>query len=193
MTIIALEGKTASGKDSVAKFIEASYGIKQVVSYTTRPKRDYEKDGVEHHFITKDQMAELKRDWNSLLAYTKFPDTGFEYCATTADLTGDDIRTYIINPDGVEWLKKNRPDVNIISIYLDLSERLIKKRAKKRGDSVSNIVARLDSEREQFKICKKNKQYDYKINTRKAPQKVFAEVRKILDENEIKSRILRNV
>ena len=65
MTIIALEGKTASGKDSVAKFIEASYGIKQVVSYTTRPKRDYEKDGIVYlrilNFLILDSSIVLRR------------------------------------------------------------------------------------------------------------------------------------
>ena len=41
-TIIAVIGKTSSGKDTVAKVLNEKYGIPSVVSMTTRPKREYE-------------------------------------------------------------------------------------------------------------------------------------------------------
>ena len=40
-TIIAVIGKTSSGKDTVAKVLNEKYGIPSVVSMTTRPKREY--------------------------------------------------------------------------------------------------------------------------------------------------------
>lgn len=61
LTIIALIGKTSSGKDTVARYIKASYGINQIVSYTTRPMRSHETDGVEHYFVSKERMTEVFR------------------------------------------------------------------------------------------------------------------------------------
>ena len=57
--IIAIVGKTSSGKDSLAKYIKEYYDIPAIVSYTTRPKRESETNGIEHWFISKEEMAEL--------------------------------------------------------------------------------------------------------------------------------------
>ena len=60
-TIICLVGKTGTGKDTIAKFLYETFGIESICSYTTRPKRDYEINGVEHYFIDKEKMAYLRK------------------------------------------------------------------------------------------------------------------------------------
>ena len=60
--IICLLGETASGKDTIAKYITKTLDIKQVVSYTTRPIRSNEQNGREHWFISKEEMAEIKKN-----------------------------------------------------------------------------------------------------------------------------------
>lgn len=56
--VIALFGKSGVGKDTIQKellkYIDNSQGI---VSNTTRPKRDYEKDGVDYHFLSVEDFA----------------------------------------------------------------------------------------------------------------------------------------
>ena len=43
--IIALFGESASGKDTIQKWVTANYkNVNSIISCTTRPKRDYEKD-----------------------------------------------------------------------------------------------------------------------------------------------------
>ena len=61
-TIIAVIGKTSSGKDTVAKVLNEKYGIPSVVSMTTRPKREYETNGVEHVFISKEEMSNVLKE-----------------------------------------------------------------------------------------------------------------------------------
>ncbi|MBQ6075392.1 MAG: guanylate kinase [Lachnospiraceae bacterium] len=58
-----LIGPSASGKDSLEKeLLERFSGIlKPVLMTTTRPLRSGETDGVEYHFITAEQFAELER------------------------------------------------------------------------------------------------------------------------------------
>ena len=48
-------GKSASGKDT---FLEKNVrlGFKRIVSYTTRPIRKNEVQGVSYNFVTKDEL-----------------------------------------------------------------------------------------------------------------------------------------
>lgn len=53
-------GKSAAGKDTVYKKILETYPIlKPLVTYTTRPMRPSEQEGVQYHFIDHDKMQEL--------------------------------------------------------------------------------------------------------------------------------------
>ena len=54
--IYCLMGKSASGKDSIyKKILEKAPGrFKTIVSYTTRPIRSGETEGVEYHFTDED-------------------------------------------------------------------------------------------------------------------------------------------
>lgn len=52
--IIALIGKAGSGKDTILKEILKQEPIKynEIISCTTRPKREGEIDGVNYYFLT---------------------------------------------------------------------------------------------------------------------------------------------
>lgn len=179
ITIIALIGKTSSGKDTASRFIESEYGIKPIVSYATRPIRETEIDGREHYFINDLQMDKLLEDEESILAFVQFPKTGYRYCASTKGLSDNTIRTYIIDPSGLEWLKANRTDVKVISIFFDLSEDIIIQRALGRGDKLKDIESRLDSERKMFEDFST---YDVKINTNDTVEHVQTKVKHALKQ-----------
>lgn len=51
--IIAIVGTSGSGKTHMAEFLRNKLNIPTIVSYTTRPKRSWEKEGVEHHLFQK--------------------------------------------------------------------------------------------------------------------------------------------
>lgn len=147
-TIIAIIGKTSSGKDTVANYIKEQYGIPAVCSYTTRTMRTGEQDGVEHYFVSKKQMKHIIKT-EQVIAYTKNAKSGVEYCATVEAMSQDTM-VYIINPAGLRWLERQHPEIRLIKIYIWLKEDTIRERALKRGDSRELINTRLDSEREEF-------------------------------------------
>ena len=62
--LFCIMGKSASGKDTIFKHLiqDETLGVKTVVSYTTRPMREGEQDGVEYHFVTRAKLEELKRE-----------------------------------------------------------------------------------------------------------------------------------
>ena len=63
--IFYVMGKSASGKDTIyKKLLERFPGLKTVVTYTTRPIRDGETEGVEYHFTSVPQLEQMKTEGN---------------------------------------------------------------------------------------------------------------------------------
>ena len=56
-------GKSSSGKDTVFKKLieDSQLKLKPIVTYTTRPKRKNETDGVEYFFINKSQLSDYEK------------------------------------------------------------------------------------------------------------------------------------
>ncbi len=64
--IYVLMGKSATGKDTIYKKILKNKNIqlKEVVTYTTRPIRENETDGIEYNFVTEEFFYDKKNSNN---------------------------------------------------------------------------------------------------------------------------------
>ena len=62
--LFCIMGKSASGKDTIFKKLtqDENLDLKRVVSYTTRPMREGEQEGVEYHFVTTKRLEELQKE-----------------------------------------------------------------------------------------------------------------------------------
>ncbi len=62
--IYVIMGKSSTGKDTIYSRLksDSKLQLKTVTMYTTRPKRDGEKDGVEYFFVTDDVYNQYKQD-----------------------------------------------------------------------------------------------------------------------------------
>lgn len=61
--IFYIMGKSASGKDTIYKKLLSKFPqLKTVVTYTTRPIREGEADGVEYHFTTASQLERFAEE-----------------------------------------------------------------------------------------------------------------------------------
>lgn len=58
--IFCLMGKSSSGKDTLYRMLQEELQLDTIVPYTTRPIRKGEKDGVEYHFITEEEVERLQ-------------------------------------------------------------------------------------------------------------------------------------
>ena len=57
--VIALFGKSASGKDTIQKWICSTFDwVHGIVSCTTRPIRENEQEGIDYYYLTNEQFAE---------------------------------------------------------------------------------------------------------------------------------------
>jgi guanylate kinase len=120
--LIVILGGSASGKTITAKELMKLYGLKKIITYTSRPPRDGEIDGVDYHFVSIDKFKELKKQ-------NFFAETGCYrgwYYGTPAKECTDD-KILVVTPHGLRQLKSKK-DLNITSFYIDVSrkDRLIK-------------------------------------------------------------------
>lgn len=113
-TIIAVVGKSGSGKTTLTKIAKENVDVKYVVSYTTRPKRTEEVDGVDHWFVNERDMP----DKECMLAYTLYG--GYHYWVAHDQLMPGGIYTYVINEEAlVEMINKFSYRYNFITVYVD--------------------------------------------------------------------------
>ena len=95
--LILLVGKSGSGKTTVAKYLEDTYGLKMLESYTTRPPRYYGERG--HEYVS----YEFYMKPSNKVAHTYFD--GHHYWATQEQCDKSDV--YIIDPDGIKTFRRN--------------------------------------------------------------------------------------
>lgn len=151
-------GRTASGKSSLARYMCEALGLRQVKSLTTRPPRDGEITGSEdHYFVSEEEFDKISSE-KDFAAYTKI--NGYRYATTVKELLNSDI--YVIDPDGVRYLKEHCGDeVKFIEIYFSSPFELAKDRFIKRGGSEQEFYSRYNSEDEQFTKYEEAEGYDH--------------------------------
>lgn len=176
-TIIAIIGRSGSGKDTIKNYLKDKYNYKEVISFSTRPIRENEVNGREHYFISKDEMTKLL-DNNKLIAYLDMtnpndePRSGYEYGCTIDELLNSNL--YIIDPSGLEELKQNiknnNLDIDVKSIYI-YADANVRKNRIVNSNRFSNIASseqeyinRENNENHLFNSFESEQLYDYCIN-----------------------------
>jgi guanylate kinase len=156
-TLLCVMAESSAGKDILVNKLCERTGYRQLISYTTRPRRTNE--GDTHVFVTDEDYQEML-EAGQVAAYTEI--NGCKYWCTIDQLYSTDI--YVINPIGVGVLKSlNLPNLKIVSVYINVPENVRRERAKSRGDDMSIYHSRSLSEKQQFRDMKKNMDVDYVI------------------------------
>ena len=155
--LVCVMAESSAGKDSVFSKICELTEWTQLISYTTRPRR--ENEGNTHVFVTENDYGAM-RDAGQVAAYTYI--NGYHYWSTVNQLYEHDF--YLIDPFGVKTLNElNLPNLRIITVYINVPEEVRKERAASRGDDINVYRSRSLSEREQFRNMKRNCEFDYAI------------------------------
>ena len=139
--IVLIVGESGSGKSTICDELTKRYGLKQVQSYTTRPRRSEDVDG--HKFISYEEFKELE----DICAYTYFDN--HHYCATKEQIDNSDL--YIIDPYGVGYFMETYNGRKIpMVVYIHADKRIRRKRMAKRGDKEYKIRQRLENDESAF-------------------------------------------
>lgn len=144
MKKIIIVAPGASGKDYLLRYFKEQ-GLRVSLSHTTRPPRVHEKDGVDYHFITKEQFYEMTNRVE-FLEYNKFKT--WMYGTTKKSFEENDV--FIMTPNVLSIL--NREEVYIV--YLNIDEEVRRERLTRRNDKNDEVERRLKGDKEDFKDFK---------------------------------------
>lgn len=193
--IVVLIGASATGKDTIKEKMIKTGNYKQVVSYTTRPKRPEEIDGVHYNFISDNEMDEILNSEDKL-EFTEYLVDGkrFRYSLTKKCFKEDEDNVVIINPIGLKEIVKNNPEIikDMIIIHLTCYRALVEKRYMEREANEADKEAlrrrfedRIKRDIQDFKGFEdflKENNFTYKTFLNLDSEKTFEEIKKYLFE-----------
>lgn len=157
---IIIVGKSCSGKTTYAKKLCSSEGLRLGVSYTTRPMREGEVDGVDYYFSTS-KLTKYCYKRNMFIDYNEF--NGWQYGITEEEYDRSDV--IILTPSGCKRVVDiyGRDSVNIIYLWCREDKRL--ERMIKRNDKSDSIIRRMNADDEDFREFEKSGDWDSEIKT----------------------------
>lgn len=160
--MLCLCGGSGVGKSSLLRILTKKYGYNRSVSYTTRPIREGEIDGVDYHFINNKTFDALSAGdfFAETTSYKVANDDIWEYGTARRDISDDKI--VILNPSGLKELKKDK-SLNITTVYLYASYGEIWNRLRQRGDDLDEVTRRLEADKKDFEDI--NEYIDFAIRT----------------------------
>lgn len=149
--VVCLVGKSGSGKDSLAKILSELNHWHNVVSCTTRPKREYEVEGKDYYFLTPDAFAQKVINGDMIEA-TCFNNWHY---GTMKSALVDGVNIGVWNPAGYECLMETMAydkDIVILPYYLQCEDktRLLRQLNREENPDVHEIIRRFAADEEDF-------------------------------------------
>jgi guanylate kinase len=142
--LVVISGPSGVGKDTVIKrLLELDPNVKYSVSYTTRPPRPGEVDGVDYRFVNREAFERRIRE-GALLEYATYD--GHLYGTPIAPLdearaAGYDI-VLKIDVQGAEQVRKRAPDALRIFLAPPNMGELLRRRTERHSESPLDQTAR---------------------------------------------------
>lgn len=118
--ILCIVGESGTGKTLASLHLKYKCDANVICSYTTRPPRDTEVEGRDHHFI------DIIPPKDELLAYAEFGM--YKYYATKAQVYGP-CTVYVIDEQGIrDLMERHGDEYEIYSVYLVRDKKLRRER-----------------------------------------------------------------
>jgi guanylate kinase len=132
--IVILCGKSSSGKDLIKKKLIKN-GFKGVITNTTRPPREGEKEGVNYYYLS-DMEFKNRIANGEMIEYHKYnTEFGVWYYGSSANNIDLNKHDYVIvlTLEGAEAYVNYFGAENCIVFYIDAPKSIREQRAKERG------------------------------------------------------------
>ena len=192
--LVLLSGVSGAGKDTIKReLIKRNKNITSLPSYTDREPREGEEEGIQYHFITKEQFKEKIKN-EEFYEYDLHHEN---YYGTSKKLMNEKIDSGKIIVKDIEvngtenLIKKLGNDTKLVTIFLKVDKEELKNRLINRGDNLSEADMQLRLGRLEYEESKIGL-YDYVIkndNLEKTVQIIMTiiENEKKLEETKIKN------
>ena len=163
--LVILSGVSGAGKDTIKKeLIKRMDNVISLPSFTSRKPRDGEEEGVQYHFITKQEFEEKIKN-NEFYEYDLHHEN---YYGTSRKLLNEKIASGKIIVKDIEvngtenLIKLLKDETKLVTIFLRVEKEELRRRLIARGDNLSQDeieirLGRLDYEENKIRL------YDYMI------------------------------
>ena len=169
MKVVCICGSSSSGKDSIlSKLISYDFlGFKPLISHTTRPMRESEREAKDYFFVTNEEFKKME-DNNEFIEFRNYKVANGElwrYGLSGSQIDINSKNTYVVILDlqGLLSLEEYIGKENVISIFVDTkpSTRLIRSINRQqeqinkeceefKSTTVNEIIRRLEKDSEDF-------------------------------------------
>ena len=163
--LVILSGVSGAGKDTIKKeLIKRMDNVISLPSFTSRKPRKDEEEGVQYHFITREEFLE-KVNNNEFYEYDLHHNN---YYGTSRKLMNEKIESGKIIVKDIEvngtenLLKVLKNEVKVVPIFLRVEREELKRRLIGRGDLLTDEEIELRLGRLDYEESKMNL-YDYVI------------------------------
>ena len=149
--MLVLVGRSCVGKDTIQKILCDEYGMDRVITYTTRPPREGEVDGVDYHFMSDEQFKFclyycFAKDI-AFAEYTEYHVASGEtwyYGSKVCDYFDSDNKVIILNPEGLKCVRDN--NFPVFAIEITAPDKAIMDRQMIRGDDLTEATRRFNAD-----------------------------------------------
>lgn len=177
--IFVLLGKSGAGKSSLAKAVSKHLNIREIVSTTSRPKREGEIDGKDYYYKSYEEMEEIAIN-DGFVEYTCYNNWYYGVEKSEIDnMSGNCI--VVVEPNGYKQFKEAYGD-RVIPIYIQTSdkERLLRSLHREENPSCKEICRRLLADMEDFREVEEDSTIK-KINNNKELKFALEELCNFID------------
>ena len=142
--LVVVSGPGGVGKDTlIGILLSRDPRLRYSVSYTTRPRREYEVDGEHYRFVDEPTFRRLAAE-GELLEWATV--NGCHYgtsAASVEEALGGGLDVILkIEVQGAEQVRARRPDALLIFISPPSMEELLRRRARRGAESAAEMEAR---------------------------------------------------
>lgn len=154
MNLVIIAGMTCSGKSTALKYLTENYKIDPIISYTTRPMRNGEIDGVDYHFVDEStfKIMDGAAKFLETTSYKQKDGAVWRYGTLKSDYYGCGTKAIILNPQGIVNLLgiKMNSELLFEILYLTVPEHSAKYRYLITRDLTGDTIP--DSKEEELKM-----------------------------------------
>lgn len=185
--LFIIAAPSGAGKTSVVTKVISKLSpfipIERVITFTTRPVRPNEIDGVDYYFLSQEEF--LKRKKNDFFLETTMYN-GYYYGSPISiiqDMKNGKSFIIITDPAGADNFKKNiMPDAVTIWITISDIQELRRRLEKRKTDSPEVVEKRLELARHEIEREAKEKIFNYHVQNNNLDDAVD-DVIKIIKQN----------
>lgn len=190
--IYCIIGKSGTGKDTVLAELlkDDNLPAEKLVPYTTRPQREGEVEGVNYHYVTKQQLNAMEENGQVIECRT-YKTVHGDWSYFTASVNIDDNKNYIIitTQKALDSFFKYFGEARIHVVYLFLEnkarlERCIRRESEQEIPNYSEVCRRYLADEDDFDEKTLSSYVNYTIVDTSEPLEKYSEEIKSIIKND---------